>query len=110
MNNKIKAIEIHFPCDVKLPEGWQQTLGSLIGMVCKSYEEENPTRIMWPLFEGGKPLGNVMVDDLVDYDMSVLCIEVSEREDIYGGNDWNPDREELRKKATVARNLRLTGN
>lgn len=46
---KIQSIEIEFPIEVELPEGFQQELNKLLDTVCKLYEKQNPTKVMCPL-------------------------------------------------------------
>jgi len=53
---------------------------------------------MWVSGCGGEPQGNVFISDDVDYDMDVLCIDISEREDTNGRNKHNPNGEWLRTK------------
>jgi len=45
MSDKLHAIKINFPCLVNLPEGFEQVLDSLLGMVCQQYEKENPEQV-----------------------------------------------------------------
>ena len=53
---KIRKIEIEFPLLVELPPGFEQALDRLVDTVCKKYEQENPTRVMWPAGHGSKPI------------------------------------------------------
>lgn len=94
--SKIVKIEINFPVYVSLPVGFERILDSLISSVCEQYQMENPTRVMWPAGCGGKPIWQEPEEP--DFDMSVYCIEVAEREDLYGRNPLNPAAPELRKK------------
>ena len=75
---KINKIEIVFPCDVELPRGFEQVLSCLVDMVCKKYEAENKTRVMWPAGHGSKPLWREPEEP--EWDDSVFSIEVAERE------------------------------
>lgn len=82
---KVQRIEIDFPCMVELPEGFEQTLSSLVGMVCKAYEKENPTRVMWPSGHGFKPTYIPMTraeeeERGMEFDETVYHIGVCERE------------------------------
>ena len=74
---KRSKIEIIFPVPVEFPPGFEQTLDCLINMVCKNYELNNPTRVMWPGGMGDKPTWNEPEEPT--FDSSVYCIEVSER-------------------------------
>ena len=76
--SKIRRIEIEFPILVELPEGFGRALSALVGMICRKYEIENPTRVMWPSGSGAKPLWNEPAEP--DWDDSVYQITVSERE------------------------------
>lgn len=78
MTNKIVTIEISFPVPVELPEGWEQLLDSAVNLVCKHYEQANPTRIMWPAGHGTKILWREPQEP--DMDVSVYAIDVAERE------------------------------
>jgi len=100
--NKTQKIEITFPVEVELPEGFCQALDSLVNMVCKKYQEQNPDRVMWPAGCGSKPLFNWMAvsdDEPLPFDNSVYVIECTEREDYHGNNPHNPRAEELQKQA-----------
>jgi len=101
---KIQQIEISFPAPVELPDGFDQTLSCLIGMVCKQYEKENPTRVMWAAGHGSKPIWNEPNEP--DFDSSVYVIDVSEREDTAGSNKYNPYREKLKAEARKQREER----
>lgn len=76
--SKIAAIEIAFPMPVELPPGFEQTLDSLIGMVCKLYEQQHPDRSMWAAGIGAKPIWREPEEPT--FDTSVLHIDVAERE------------------------------
>lgn len=77
MNNLTRKIEIDFGASVKLPDEFEHKLFDLLGEVCKEYECKNPDRTMWVFGMGGKILWN---EQEPDYDMSILSIEVAERE------------------------------
>lgn len=84
----VSQIKVKFPVKVELPDGFEQTLTSLIEMVCKKYEKEHPDRIMWTFGVGYEmihddPSKEIEVDD------SVFCIEVAERRDIHNKNKRN---------------------
>lgn len=114
---KINRIEISFPVGIEFPAGFDQALDALVNMVCKAYEAQNPTRVMWPAGAGSKPkfsvadsifLGKAPDADAPDageptFDDSVYEISVAEREDYHGQNPANPERERLRDEALVAR-------
>lgn len=44
---RVQKIEIDFPVPVDLASGFEQTIYSLVGMVCKAYQKDRPTRSMW---------------------------------------------------------------
>lgn len=73
--NRVRQIVIHFPCLVELPDGFEQTLDALVGMVTKKYEKENPTRTMWPSGHG-----SAHNHDFSEIDDTIYWIEVVERE------------------------------
>ncbi len=78
MSDKIDRIEVTFQVPVNLPDGFEQRLSELLGEVCEDYKEQNPKRTMWLFGWGGKILWNEPREP--DIDMSVLSIEVAERE------------------------------
>lgn len=114
---KTRMIEISFPVDVDFPPGFEQALDALVGMVCKAYEAANPTRVMWPAgtgskvhwsaadsaFLGVKPEAGAPESGEPSFDDSVYAISVAEREDYYGQNPMNPDRERLQAESREAR-------
>ena len=104
--SKVTKIEITFPAPVDFPPGFEQALDALIGMVCKQWERENPTMIMWPAGCGSKITHMPIAagDERMEFDDSVYAIDCSAREDYGGQNPNNPDRERLRAEAAAARN------
>lgn len=96
-DNKITSIQINFPCGVELPEGFEQALVESVGAVCKAWEKQNPTMVMWPAGIGAKPIWDEPNEPT--FDDSVLQIDVTAREDYHGNNEFNPDRERLRSEA-----------
>ena len=76
--NKLQKIEIVFPVGVELPPGWERVLDALVDMVCEAYEQQNPTRVMWPAGQGSKPIWREPQEP--DWDDSVYFIDVAERE------------------------------
>lgn len=110
---KINKIEICFPVPVEPPDGFYHVLDALVDMICKKYEKENPTRVMWTAGHGSKPtwskhdaayLGKETDSDAPDmgsptFDNSVYQIDVSEREDFYGHNKHNPNADKLQREA-----------
>lgn len=107
--DKIRAIEITFPVAVELPDGLDRVLDGLVDMVCKQYEREHPTEVMWPAGCGSKMLSNPLAmgdDEPLRFDDAVLAINVACREDYYGENHHNPDREALRRKVAEERQQR----
>jgi len=82
---KVQRIEIDFPCTVEFPGGFEQALASLVGMVCKAYEKENPSRVMWPSGQGYKPTYIPMTREEekvrgMEFDETIYHIEVCERQ------------------------------
>lgn len=114
---KFQTIEITFPLPVEAPDGFFHVLDSLVDMICKKYEADNPARVMWPAGAGSKPtfsdhdaafLGinqTVSGDDVPEkgeeptFDDSVYQISVSEREDFAGRNPHNPNAAKLQREA-----------
>lgn len=93
--SKTRRIEIDFPVAVSLPCGWEQTLNSLVAMVCGQYKKENIDRAMWVSGYGCKLIGNEPHEP--EFDDSIYHVEVAECEDLHGTNPYNPKRDELRK-------------
>jgi len=75
---KVQKIEIEFPFLVELPPGFEQVLGTLVNLVCKKYEAENPDRVMWPAGHGSKPIWREPEEP--DFDDDIYHISVAERE------------------------------
>lgn len=110
---KFQTIEITFPVPVEAPDGFFHVLDSLVDMICKKYEADNPTRVMWPAGAGSKPIFSdhdtaflgikqtTSGDDVPVkgeepiFDNSVYQISVSEREDYAGRNPKNPEGKRL---------------
>lgn len=74
----IRLIEITFPVDMGLSEGFESKLLDLISDECKRYESQHPDRVMWPGGYGAKILWREPEEP--DFDESVLSITVCERE------------------------------
>lgn len=114
---KFHTIEITFPVPVEAPDGFFDVLGAMVDMICKKYEADNPTRVMWPAGFGSKPtfsdhdaafLGikqTASGDDVPKkgeeptFDDSIYQISVSERDDFAGRNRHNPDAVKLQREA-----------
>ena len=77
---KVQKIIIEFPFPVQLPKGFEQALSSFVNLVCSKYEEEYPGRVMWPAGHGSKPIWDEPNEP--DFDDTIFCIEVCEREEI----------------------------
>ena len=82
---KLRAIEVGFPVEVELPDGFQQRLCELISEVCREYEVKNPNRVMGVFGVGQKITYAPMTREEeesrgMEYDESTLQIEVAERE------------------------------
>lgn len=102
--SKIQKIEITFPVEVELPDGFEQALSALVGIACEKYQKENPTRVMWTAGHGSKPIWDEPNEP--DFDDSVYVIEVAEREDVSGSNKYNPNKEELKEELRIRRKAR----
>lgn len=100
---KKNRIEINFPFLVDFPDGIEEVLHSLVDMICKKYEKENPSRVMWPAGHGARV--HWSSGKIVDAEREVYCIDVSEREDYYGNNENNPDMERLMMEADKLRKM-----
>lgn len=101
---RLHKLEISFPCTVDVPEEVIRKIDALVGEVCKLYEAQNPTRIMWPSGHGSKIiwsridaafLGRTAEPDAKasgepDYDESIYEISVSEREAYEGEREKRP--------------------
>ena len=105
MSEKIQKIEINFPTPVELPAGFGQLLDAVVDLVCAHYESKNHTRVMWPAGSGSKPMWNEPNEP--DFDDTVYCIEVSEREDIKGRNPLNPNKEQLREEQRIMQGYKI---
>lgn len=79
-----RAIEIGFPEDVEITSEDQQKLVSLVGDICRRWQEAHPGRVMWPFGIGLKMLANPMMlsdDEPIPFDENTFSIECSERAD-----------------------------
>jgi hypothetical protein len=117
---KVKTIEIQFPCEVDTPEGWERALDGLLDIVCKKYQKENPSDVMWPSGHGSKPtfsqadaafLGKPTKSDAPmsgepTWDDSVYQISMAVREDYYGDNPHNPNRDALKAEQRARDDVR----
>jgi len=103
--SNVSRVEVNFPVPVSLPLGWERALDALVGMVCEQYQRENPTMVMWPAGIGSKitSMGIAAGDEHIDFDDSTLAIDCAAREDYYGDNPSNPDREKLRHQSHIER-------
>ena len=109
MSAKTVKIEISFACPGNFPDGWERALDGLIGIVCEQYQRENPTMVMWPAGFGSKMLTNPMAmgdDEKMEFDDSCYSIECAAREDYYGENPYNPERDKLKHRAHIERMVR----
>ena len=75
---KISMIEVTFPAEVEIPKTARIALEAAVTLVCKKYERENPTRVMWPAGVGSKMLLNEPEEPT--FDDTVFVIDVAERE------------------------------
>ena len=99
---KTRSIEITFPAAVSFPDGFERALDALVNMVCEQYQREHPGEVMWPAGYGSKMLSNPLAmsdDEPLEFDDSVYSISVAAREDYYGENPHNPERDRLRREA-----------
>lgn len=104
----IQTITITFPTKVTTPAGFEQLLCAALEMVCKKWEQENPTMTMWVAGIGADHTHPGWADDghPMQFDDSVLLIEVEAKEDDTGHNPHNPDREALRTHYLAERQTR----
>lgn len=74
-------IKVAFPFEVEMPKAAHRALHDAIEIMCAEYERTHPDRVMWAAGEGGTPPPGFFFDaPKGDWDMSVLNIEVAERE------------------------------
>ena len=77
----IHRINVTFPFPVEMTEAAHAALHDAVEIMCAHYEKTHPNRVMWAAGEGGTPPPGFMFDEPEgDWDMSVLNIEVAERE------------------------------
>lgn len=98
----IRQIQVTFPCPVELPAKWVEQFVEAVDQICKNYERQNPSRVMWPFGVGSKPLYNwhAIADGEQEFDSSTLHIEVAERED-YKVTEA-PSADSIRERASRA--------
>lgn len=104
----MNKIEITFPAAVQFPDGFEQTLCALVEMVCKKWQAENPTMVMWTAGIGSKITRMPIMagDEQMEFDDNVFSIECEARDDYYGENHDNPMRDELRRRSQIERAVR----
>lgn len=77
----IQRISVSFPFAVEMTGAAHRALHDAIDLMCHGYEKAHPDRVMWAAGEGGTPPPGFYFDEPKgDWDMSVLNIEVAERE------------------------------
>lgn len=77
----IVLIKVAFPLPVELPPAAHRALHDAIEIATAAYERSHPDRVMWAAGEGGTPPPGFYFDEPKgDWDMSVLNIDVAERE------------------------------
>lgn len=87
------SIKITFPMAVDISTARQRQLDEAIAAICEEYEAAHPDRVMWPAGIGGLPPPGFMFDEPQgDWDMSVLWIDVAERERYPGERDTPRER------------------
>lgn len=105
----LKSIVITFGAPVELPTGFEHALSALVGLVCDQYQKAHPDRVMWTAGHGFAPTSEFYFADFENpsgkpmFDESCYTIDCAEREDMYGENPSNPNREALRKAVKAAR-------
>lgn len=81
----ISAIHVSFQVAAHMSNQAHQALHDALSLICRDYEAANPGRVMWVFGEGGQPPeGWSIWDDGAsargEWDMSILNIEIAERE------------------------------
>lgn len=77
----IQRISVSFPFGVEMSKAAHRALHDAVDLMCADYEKAHPDRVMWAAGEGGTPPPGFFFDEPKgDWDMSVLNIEVAERE------------------------------
>jgi hypothetical protein len=104
----ISKIEVSFPAPVNLPDGWEQALCSLVEIVCKQWQAENPTMVMWTAGIGSKVTRMPIAagDERMEFDDDTFAIDCCAREDYYGENPANPDGPELKRRNHIEWSVR----
>jgi hypothetical protein len=107
--DKRTQIIISFPDYVSLPSGIENVFQTLVGMVCKQYEQEHKGVIMWPAGIGSR-LKSGIADDRLVFDDSTLMIECSmremtERDKYYRGMPSTYVPEEKKDRTSCANNV-----
>jgi hypothetical protein len=82
-----RQITVTFPVGVALTREEEGALHDVVSAICKRYEAEHPGRVMWPFGWGAYCTSMpITAEDEAEgvpmtFDMEVLHVEVSERED-----------------------------
>lgn len=94
--NDIARINISFPVPVAITAEAQRFLDEALTAICEDYELEHPDRVMWTFGQGGEPPPGFMFDEPRGaWDMSILNIEIAERERYEG--ETTAQRSDLRR-------------
>lgn len=97
-------IELEKPIK-ELPIGWEAILDAALMQLCLLYEQQHPTRVMWPSGSGDQLIWDEPREPTRNAE--VFEMTVSEREDYYGRNPNNPDRDRLQKEQMRHKQARM---
>ena len=115
--NSLSRLTLETTAHFEVSDGAMRMLDAFCFGLCDQFNHANPTMIMWPSSQGARPnwskqdaafLGKSTSEDAPDdgeptFDDSVWQIECTCREDYYGSNPWNPDKDALREAAAKER-------
>lgn len=100
MSEKLTAgIEISFPVGVDISRENQIRLDEVVTAICRDYEATHPGRIMWPAGFGDRITFMPMTAEEeqtrgIEFDSSVLAIDVAEREAYPGERNSVPEKKQ----------------
>lgn len=83
------------------PYSANRVLDALVEHVCRSWQAENPTMVMWASNLGFKPVASR--GGVVGYELGVFQISCEARRDYAGRNPHNPDAERIKMARRMAR-------
>jgi hypothetical protein len=87
-------VRVSFEEGVENLDGIDHVIVAMVDLVCKTWERENPTMVMWPCFIGLRPV--CIGGEIVGTEDDEFVVGCEAQEDLLGRNPFNPNREALK--------------